>query len=112
MFVYSGGGLMIKDSIKELRRRNSMSQKQLSERLGISQQTVAKWESGQAAPKPAMIKRIAEYFDVSADYLLGIKPKVDDRDVIAALFGKTDDVTDDMYSDVKRFAEFVKQNKR
>ena len=46
---------MIKDSIKELRRRNSLSQKQLSERLGISQQTVAKWESGQAAPKPAMI---------------------------------------------------------
>lgn len=103
---------MLKESIKELRVRHSLSQNQLAGQLGISQQTVAKWESGQAAPKPAMIKRIAEFFDVSADYLLGIKPKVDDQDIIAALFGRTDDVTDDMYSDVKRFAEFVKQNKK
>ena len=102
---------MIKDSIKELRVRRSLSQEQLARQLGISQQTVAKWESGRTAPKPIMIKRIAECFDVSADYLLGIKPKVDDRDVIAALFGETDDVTDDMYSDVKRFAKFVKQSK-
>ena len=82
---------MIKDSIKGLRVRNSLSQKQLAEQLGVSQQTVAKWESGNASPKPALIKRIAEYFDVSADYLLGIKPKIDDREVISALFSNTDD---------------------
>lgn len=103
---------MIKDSIKSLRLHSSLSQKQLADKLGISQQTVAKWENGRASPKPAMIKMLAEYFDVSADYLLGIKPKIDDHDVIAALFGKPEDVTDDMYSDVKLFAEFVKQNKR
>ncbi|MGN0115638.1 MAG: helix-turn-helix transcriptional regulator [Acutalibacteraceae bacterium] len=104
--------MMIKDSIKELRVRHSLSQKQLAEQLGVSQQTVAKWESGNASPKPALIKRIAEYFDVSADYLLGIKPKIDDNDVIAALFSDTEDVTDDMYGDAKRFAEFVKQNRK
>ena len=103
---------MIKDSIKQLRVRHSLSQKQLAEQLGISQQTVAKWESGNASPKPALIKRIAEYFDVSADYLLGIKPKIDDREVIAALFSDADDITDDMYGDAKRFAEFVKQNRK
>ncbi|MGN0556289.1 MAG: helix-turn-helix domain-containing protein [Acutalibacteraceae bacterium] len=104
---------MFSERLKKLRISRSLSQAELADMLGISQQTVAKWENSSTSPKPATLKRLTEIFDVTSDYLLDIPPKICDKDIIAALFGETDDITDEMYEDVKKFAAFlIEHNKK
>ncbi len=53
-----------------LRRREGMSQEQLADRLGITRQSVSKWESGASVPELAKLIAIADLFGVSLDYLV------------------------------------------
>lgn len=84
--------------------------------LGINRSTVSYWKYGHT-PKEKTIKKIADYFDVSTDYLLGntdIKnpPERQNPEDIAksVLFG-TCEVTDEMWESIKAYAEFIKQQK-
>ena len=63
--------MMIVDRFRELRTSRKLSQKDLAQALKISQQTVASWECGRTEPSNEYLKSIADYFNVSADYLLG-----------------------------------------
>lgn len=58
--------------IKILRRNQDLTQKQLAEMLKVSQQTVGYWETGDRLLKADQIKMLANYFNVSTDYLLGL----------------------------------------
>lgn len=58
--------------IKELRKKNKISQKEISIDLNISQATISKWEIGIANPSTANALRLAEYFGVPLDYLMGL----------------------------------------
>ncbi len=62
---------MFAQRLKELRKLRGISQVALSSELGLSQQAVGKWETGRSTPDPAMLARIAAFFEVSTDYLLG-----------------------------------------
>lgn len=62
---------MFSERLKKLRTEKHLSQKELAEKLEMSQQAIAKWENNQTTPNPEMLVRIADFFDVSADYLLG-----------------------------------------
>ena len=57
--------------LKELRVSRHISQKELAERLGVSQQTVASWEVGRTEPSNIFLSSLSKVFNVSADYLLG-----------------------------------------
>ena len=61
---------MIGEKIAELRRQNNMSQEELAERLGISRQSVSKWESGQSLPDIEKLPILSDLFHVSIDYLV------------------------------------------
>ena len=61
---------MLGERLKELRFKKKITQDELSEVLGVSQQTVGTWETNKAAPKLEMLKTIADYFEVTTDYLL------------------------------------------
>ena len=71
----------------------------------------ALWMS--ASLSASTLTKIAAYFGVSVDYLLGEeKPKeklTTEYDVKVALFGGAEEVTDEMWAEVKTFVEFVKQ---
>ena len=58
--------------IRELRTKNGMTQEKLAAHLGVSVQAVSRWESGICYPDLEFVPKIANYFRVSADYLLGI----------------------------------------
>lgn len=62
---------MIPETLKIVRNKKGMSQRELAEKLGVSQQTIGSWEVGRTAPDPEAIKKIADFFNVSTDYLLG-----------------------------------------
>lgn len=57
--------------IAELRSQAHMSQFQLAKVLKIGTSTLGMYETGKREPSPKVLKRIADYFDVSTDYLLG-----------------------------------------
>lgn len=99
---------MFSVQLKQLRRSRNMSQSELAERLSVSQQTVAKWESGQVFPKLPMLTRLSQIFGISVDSLVGQAQAVTENDVIAALFGEVNELTTEMYEDVKKYVEFLK----
>lgn len=63
---------MIGKRIKELRKEKNLSQSQLAGQIGVSQKAIDYWELGTKEPKASYIVKLAEFFEVSADYLLGI----------------------------------------
>lgn len=63
---------MISNRIKELRIENQLSQKSLAEQISVSQKAIDFWEKGINEPKASYIIKLAKFFNVSSDYLLGI----------------------------------------
>ncbi|MFR0534424.1 helix-turn-helix domain-containing protein [Limosilactobacillus reuteri] len=59
------------DRIAELRSNAHMSQFQLAKVLGIGTSTLGMYETNKRKPSPKVLKHIADYFNVSTDYLLG-----------------------------------------
>lgn len=60
-----------KTRLKELREVAGYSQLTFSEEMGVAQSTIGNWESGTREPNHKMTMRIADFFGVSTDYLLG-----------------------------------------
>ena len=58
--------------IKQLREEIGLSQMELSKKIYISQSSIARYELGKTEPKASDIIKLAEFFCVSADYLLGL----------------------------------------
>lgn len=56
--------------LKELRTKRNLSQEKLSEELGISRQSISKWEQGNSAPDIDNIIKLSEFFGVSADSII------------------------------------------
>ena len=57
--------------IRELRISKKISQKEFAKAIGVPANTLCQWETGKRAPDYEMLKKIAVYFGVSSDYLLG-----------------------------------------
>lgn len=86
---------MIGQKIRDLRKEKKMSQSELAKMLAVSQTTVTAWETGKAEPSSSAITSLADYFDVTTDYLLGRPDKkekksveLSDDDVIMTYQGK------------------------
>lgn len=58
------------EKLLELRRREGLSQEQLADRLGVTRQSVSKWEGGTASPELGKLVALSELFSVSVDYLV------------------------------------------
>lgn len=77
--------------LKKLRESNNLMQKELAAKLGCSEKTISGYERGERSPKKDTLKKIAEIFDVSVDYLIGSEEnnslftKKDERDIAKSL---------------------------
>lgn len=72
--------MTIGERIKELRKKNNLTQEKMAAYLTVSFQAVSKWETGMACPDLSMIEPLTKLFHVSADELLGIgNPQSDTR---------------------------------
>ena len=58
--------------LKELRLNKGLSYPQLSKELKVSHISISRWERMLRVPNIIELKKIAEFFNVSADYLLGL----------------------------------------
>lgn len=57
--------------LKELRYQKNITQQKLAIDFNLSQNTISKWELGQANPDIATLIKLADYFNVTIDYLVG-----------------------------------------
>ena len=73
--------------LADLRRREGLSQEQLADRLGVTRQSVSKWESGAAMPELAKLVALSELFHTSVDYL--VKDYLDEPEIPAESGGDT-----------------------
>jgi len=62
--------MLLSEKIMSLRKRNGWSQEELAQQLGVSRQSVSKWESMASMPDIQKIMTMSELFGVSTDYLL------------------------------------------
>ena len=69
--------MILADKIIENRKKNGWSQEELADKLGVSRQSVSKWESAQAIPDMKKILQLSEVFGVSTDYL--IKDEIEEK---------------------------------
>ena len=58
--------------LKELRLANGLTQKELAKSIEVGRTTISEYESGKIVPKHEGLLKLANYFNVSVDYLTGV----------------------------------------
>ena len=104
------------NKIRELRNKIGLTQKELADKLHKSESAIRMWELSKSEPDLQSINELAEIFGVSVDHILG-KPIEDNADLIEdklkiALFGNDIKVTEEMWQELLKFADFLKDKKR
>lgn len=80
-FGYGGRTMILADKIIEERKKNGWTQEDLAQKLGVSRQSVSKWESAGAIPDLKKIIQLADLFEVSTDYLLKDEIEKENTDI-------------------------------
>ncbi len=62
---------MIGKRLKELRNEAGLTQTKVAKAIGVSEPTISLWERGERTPNIEMLSKLCDFYDVSADYLLG-----------------------------------------
>lgn len=68
--------LNLAENLIRLRRKKGITQEELAQFAGVTKASVSKWETKQTCPDILMLPRLASYFDVSVDELLGYNPQL------------------------------------
>lgn len=68
---------MLSENIYALRRKSGLSQEALAEKIGVSRQSISKWETGAATPELEKLKALCSCFGVTLDELIGDGAPVD-----------------------------------
>ena len=69
--------LHIGNSIKYLRKEKDITQEELADILGVSYQSVSRWETGACYPDMELLPVISDFFGVTVDQLLGVNEKIE-----------------------------------
>lgn len=99
--------------IKELREEKNISQLELAKKLNLTQQSISLYEKGDREPSIDVLKSIANFFNVSLDYLLG-KSDIrnydeDEKEFRFAFHKETEGMTDEEIKDALRFYKEMKK---
>lgn len=113
---------MFYDLFCELCEKKGVAPTRAALEMGLSKATPTSWKNKKITPQAAQLQKIASYFDVSIDYLLGAETEkapiqkdersINDDDIKFALWGDATDIDDDDLEDVRRYAAFVRERKK
>lgn len=65
--------MVLSSRIKELRIEKGVNRETLAKAVGVDKRTISFWENGINEPKAGYLIKLAKFFEVSADYLLGLE---------------------------------------
>lgn len=63
--------IYLNENIKNLRLQSGLNQVEFAKRMGVTKQCISNWENDNVLPSIDMLIKLADYFKVSTDYLLG-----------------------------------------
>lgn len=113
--------VLLGQRIARLRKNKNLSQADLAKIINIGTSTLGMYETGKREPNNEMLSRIADYFNVTTDYLLGRAESNNDelawQDLGMAYGGRIPDELKDMYRAiaeeyVKKHPETLDKNKK
>lgn len=73
---------MISENIATLRKKYNFSQEEVAEKIGVTRQTIAKWENGESVPDVIHSNALAELFDITLDTLVNYENGKDGIDEV------------------------------
>lgn len=100
---------MLGEKINTLRKAKGITLKELGEILNLGESTLSMYENNKRSPDYDTLKNIADFFNVTTDYLLGrtdIKKPYEIKTLAAHHDG--DDWTEEELSDIEKFKEYVR----
>ena len=100
--------LKIGEKVRALRLQQKMTQEQLADRLGVSYQSISRWENGITYPDIEFLPAIANYFSVSLDYLMG----QDDAEKRRAIKKQINKIADMGANDEDELVELIRSCRR
>ena len=108
--------IILSKRIKQLINEKHITQTTLALEIGITQATLSRNINGIHEPKADIVNKIADYFKVSSDYLLGLTDErtpstTSTNDVTLAFYNQHGIVTEEQKKEVEAFIEFVKSKK-
>lgn len=102
----------------QLLEERNVTPYQVSKATGVAQSSLSDWKTGKSKPKIDKMKKIAEYFNVSVEYLLGEKKspaetenKITFDDFTYAMYNHSADLTDEEKKMLLEMAEFMKKKR-
>ena len=104
--------------LKEFRKAKGWTQRQTAMKMELAPTTYHNYEKGIREPDSEMLKKFADLFGTTIDELVGrdssedIKKRRNDALIFALYDGADVEITDDMYDEIKRFAQFAAQQKK
>lgn len=95
------GRLIFAKRLRQLRRAEELSQKELAEALGVPLARYGNWEQGRAVPSLLLLPKIAEHFRITVDKLLGVEPQGLDDELYWLIKHMPDDAKKHMVGTLK-----------
>ncbi|MGI6453090.1 MAG: helix-turn-helix domain-containing protein [Syntrophomonadaceae bacterium] len=102
------------ERLLRLRKAKRITQIDLAKAIGVGKTTISNYETGYSTPDTEIIKKIADFFDVSTDYLLGrtATPQIEQAPQIIigtgdASFNFDKDIPPEVYKEIINYAEYV-----
>ncbi|MBY5056769.1 MULTISPECIES: helix-turn-helix domain-containing protein [Streptococcus] len=103
---------MLPDRLKKLRLEAGLTQKELAKIIETSQQNIGFYETGERKPKNETLTKLAVFFNVSTDYLLGTTDKKDEELQIL-LRGTLEGLSNEQKQQFEiEFKEFLKEREK
>lgn len=102
------------DNLKALRESKKITQTQLGEHIGAKKSAISLWESGKRQPDQETLVRLANFFEVTVDYLLGRNdphPPAQEKtpaDMRAEAKMLLESMTDEQYQAALQYLKFLK----
>lgn len=120
---------MLTDRLKTLREQKGLTRKEVSEAVGLESSTYGKYEKGQRQPSYQILLALAEFYNVSVDYLTGYSPsskavsqehltnvnnriKEDLGEDVEVMFRDITSFDEAEKEELKNFIDFIKSKKK
>lgn len=103
------------DRIKEIMKQQGINAKTLTEKCQLPASAITEWSKGKAKPSTEAIVKIAQYFNVSTDYLLGVTtektPFVEDEErskILNSVISDLSDLPENLQKQALDYVRFLK----
>lgn len=106
-----GDLLDMESNIKYLREQRRMTQQQLGDMLGISQQIISRIELDRSKIQVDVLIKLADFFNVSTDYILGYENEGDADAAQVGFVASDGEMKTDITSDIKRLEQLNKSDR-